>query len=139
MVIPQWPNVIYLIETFKEGLRIEVKMVITSMPHKTLMEVAKLISLIEEEMPIRRNNMAIYWQTFNNEKSKEFNHEYYQNPIRRNLKYNSILTLKMYFQNYYNEGHFMECTLLSKICQICENSDHNTNKCPNKTTTIGYP
>jgi hypothetical protein len=49
-----------LIETFKEGLRIEVKMVITSMPHKTLMEVAKLISLIEEEMPIRRNNMAIY-------------------------------------------------------------------------------
>ncbi len=71
-VIPQWPNGIYLREVFREGLRTRVKMVIINMPHKTIMEVTKSIILIEEKMPIRRNNMARYQQNFDNEDSKGF-------------------------------------------------------------------
>jgi hypothetical protein len=57
---------------FREGLRTRVKMVIINMPHKTIMEVTKSIILIEEKMPIRRNNMARYQQNFDNEDSKGF-------------------------------------------------------------------
>lgn len=39
---------------------------------------AKLIILIEEEMPIRRNNMARYWQNFDNEELEDSNDEEWQ-------------------------------------------------------------
>ncbi len=86
MVIPQWPNGIYLREVFREGLRPKVKMVIVSMPHKTLVEVAKLIILIEEEMSIRRNNMARYWQNFDSEKLEDSNDEEWQRPKKKESK-----------------------------------------------------
>jgi hypothetical protein len=60
VVIPQPPHDIYLKEPFKEGLRIKVKMVIISMPQKTLVEMAELANMIEEEMLVRRKNIIIY-------------------------------------------------------------------------------
>ncbi len=62
VVISQPLHDIYLKEAFKEGLRIKVKMAIISMSQRTLVEVAKLEIMIEEEMQVRRNNIVRYCQ-----------------------------------------------------------------------------
>ncbi len=64
MVIPQPLHDIYLREAFREGLRTKVKMAIISMSRRTL---AKVAIMIEEEMLVRRNNIARYHQEFDGE------------------------------------------------------------------------
>jgi hypothetical protein len=64
VVIPQPLHDIYLREAFREGLRTKVKMAIISMSRRTL---AKVAIMIEEEMLVRRNNIARYHQEFDGE------------------------------------------------------------------------
>ncbi len=59
-IILQQLDDIYLREAFREGLPTKVKMVIISMPRKTLAEVAKFAFLVEEELHVRRKSMARY-------------------------------------------------------------------------------
>jgi len=48
VVIPQQPNDIYLREAFREWLRFKLKMVIISMPRRTLAKLVKFTILVEE-------------------------------------------------------------------------------------------
>jgi hypothetical protein len=51
VVIPQQPNDVYLIETFKEGLKKKLKLTIIGIPKAMIIEVANLAKGFEEEMP----------------------------------------------------------------------------------------
>jgi hypothetical protein len=47
-------------EALREGLKIKIKMAIISMSQRTLAKVVELTIMIEEEMLIRRKNIARY-------------------------------------------------------------------------------
>jgi hypothetical protein len=66
---------IYLKKVFKKGLKTKVKMAIISMSQKTLVEVAKSIIMIEEEMLVRRKNITRYRQESYSEELEEFDEE----------------------------------------------------------------
>jgi hypothetical protein len=52
-----------------------MKMAIIGVSQRTLIEVAKLVIAIEEEMLVRRRNMARYHQDFDSDESNELDDE----------------------------------------------------------------
>ncbi len=142
VVIPQQPNDIYLRETFRDGLWTRVKIVIISMPWKTLAKVTKSEIIVEEKLLVRWKNIARYHQAnFDNEESNEKDEENHCKTKKKDTKVQFDTTKKgVYCQNCYNEGQFTkECKLLNKLCQICKSNEHNTNHCPNKVVSGRCP
>jgi hypothetical protein len=131
---------IYLRETFRKGLKTKVKMEIIGMPRRILVDIAESTIAIEEEMPIRRRNMARYHQDFDTE-SNESNDEKQVKPKRKGAKvWFDTCRKGVYYHNCYNEGHFTkECKLLIKFCQICKSDNYNANQCPNKSAVGRCP
>jgi hypothetical protein len=71
---------------FKEGLRTKVKMEIIGMPRKTLAKVVELTIAIEEEMSIRKRNMARYRQDSNSDEYDELDDEEQVTPKKKGVK-----------------------------------------------------
>ncbi len=86
VAIPQWLDDFYLEKTFKEGLRTKVKMEIIGMPRKTLAKVVELTIAIEEEMSIRKRNMARYRQDSNSDEYDELDDEEQVTPKKKGVK-----------------------------------------------------
>jgi hypothetical protein len=110
-IIPPQLDNSYLREAFREGLNTKVKMVIISMPRRTLTELAKFIILVEKQLHVRRKNMARYCQNnSNNDESKDSDdeNEHYKNKTKKKSKKVNIDTIRkgVYYQNCFNEGHF---------------------------------
>ncbi len=58
-------------------------------------------------MSVKRKNMAKYRQDFDSEESNESNDEEQVKPKRKGAKFwFDIYRRGVYWQNYYNEGHF---------------------------------
>ncbi len=71
-VILQQPNDIYRHEAFWNGLWTKVKIVIISMPWRTLAEITKSMIIVEEELLVRWKNIARYHHVnLDNEESNE--------------------------------------------------------------------
>jgi hypothetical protein len=89
VIIPQQPNDIYLCEAFRYGLWTKVKMVIISMPWRTLAEVRKYVIIVEEDLLVRWNNIARYHKVnLNNEESNEKDEKDHCKTKKKILKYN---------------------------------------------------
>jgi hypothetical protein len=118
VIIPQPLRDIYLREAFKEGLKTKVKKAIISMLCKTLAELVELAIMIEEEMLVRRKNIARYRQESNNEELKDYNEEEKQQLKEKETKDHSKTYRKgVHCESYYNKRHSTnECKLLNKFC-----------------------
>ncbi len=90
-----------------------MKMAIIGMPQKTLVKVAKLAIAIEEEMLVRRKNMAKYCQDFDSDEFDESDDAEQVKPKRKEVKvWFDTSRRGVYCENCYNKGHFTkECKL----------------------------
>jgi hypothetical protein len=83
-----------------------------------LVKLAKSTIAIEEEMLVRKINMARYCQDSDSDESNQLDDEDQVKPKRKGAKVQfDTYRRGVYCQNCYNEGHFTkECKLLIKFC-----------------------
>ncbi len=86
VVIPQQPNDVYLIETFKKGLRKKLKLAIIGIHIAMIIEVTNLTKKFEEEMPTPHRSRQFQPLSDNEDSDEESANDEKKKKRRKNCK-----------------------------------------------------